>query len=233
MIHFGADYWDRYFSVIFIQKINAFQNILGRVLTSFDNLGEEAKKIAEEESALLFEMPADPDGSIDLASLADMAQNVAIDYYVTMSNMKHGLIGLFTSGLFHLFEQQIFLFYNKGILKYGEKKAIISPQEWEKLKNRLKDERIDLESFESFNRIKILQLVANVIKHGEGHSADKLKGLKPDYFNPLDSLFHLQIEAEMPLAGGDIKIPIEDFDQYCEDVKTFWGELGKKLIEVS
>ena len=171
--------------------------------------------------------------------LAEMAQEQAIDYYRIMSNMKHGLIGLFTLGLFHLFEQQIFLFYNRAILKYGEERARISLGEWEKLKSRLKDEGTDLNSLELFRKIEILRFVANVMKHAEGWSADKLKEIKPDYFKPDKGILSLEIpscveiEVELPLTGEDIKIPLDDFNQYCEDVKAFWRELGERLIETS
>jgi hypothetical protein len=50
MINFGATYWDYYFSKIFVQQINALQYCLNsRTLAAFDNLDEEASKIAEEE----------------------------------------------------------------------------------------------------------------------------------------------------------------------------------------
>jgi hypothetical protein len=240
MINFGATYWDYYFSQIFVQQINALQFCLNsRTLASFDNLEEESSKIAKEEFARLGERPAGQDDFTDPADLAEMAQEKAIDYYITMSNMKHALIGLFTSGLFHLFEQQIFLFYNRAILEYGEKKATISNVEWKKLKRRLKAKGTDLDSLEFFQKIEILRLVANVIKHAEGRSADKLKGFEPDYFKPdkgilpLEIPSYVEIEVELPLTGEDIKIPLADFNQYCEDVKAFWGELGERLIEIS
>jgi hypothetical protein len=240
MINFGATYWDYYFSKIFVQQINALQYCLtSRTLVSFDNLGEESNKIAKEEFSRLGERPVDEDNFTDVADLAEMAQEKAIDYYTIMSNMKHALIGLFTSGLFHLFEQQIFLFYNRALLEYGEEKAKISDVGWKKLKSRLKSEGIDLDSLKFFQEIDILRLVANVIKHAEGWSADELKKFKPDYFKPDKSILpleipsYLEIQVELPLTGEDIKIPSDDFIQYCEDVKAFWRELGERLIEIS
>ena len=239
MINFGATYWAYYFESIFIRQIDTLKTcLIDKTLLSFDTLEEEAEKIAEEEYERLSSMPAGPDDFIDPAYLAEKAQDKAIDYYITMSNMKDGLIGLFTSGLYHLFEQQMFLFYNKAMLKHDETEARISPSEWKKLKTRFADEGIDLDSFKSFPKINVLRLISNVIKHAEGLSADELKKYKPDYFMPSSDVLKLkvpsyvEIPVELPLAGESLKVPLQDFKKYCKDVKDFWRELSKKLIEV-
>lgn len=212
--------------------------LIDRILPSLDTIEEEAKKIAEEEYERLNNLPAGPDDFIDPAELAERAQDKAIDYYIMMSSMKRGLVGLFTSGLYHLFEQQIFLFFNRGVLKYGEKEAIILPSEWKRLKIRFANEGIELESFISFQKIEILRLTSNVIKHAEGHSAEKLKQFKPEYFMPSNDLLELgfpspvKLQVRLPLAGEDLNIPLDDFIQYCEHIISFWRELGEKLLEI-
>lgn len=226
------------FDDVFVKQINTFQECLtSKALASFYNIEEDANRLAEDEFKQLGERPAGPDDFTDPADLAESARDTAIEYYITMSNMKYVLIGLFTAGLYHLFEQQIFHFYNKIILDFREPKAIISKKGWSRFKTILKDlEGIDLDTFDSHMKLEPLRLSANVIKHAEGWSAERLKELKPDYFMPEGNIFpstfpdNVDIKVDFPLTGEDIRIPLDDFNQYCEDVRDFWKKFGRELI---
>lgn len=228
-------YWSHYINAVFIPQIDAFENcLINKVLVSFDNIAEESEKMAEKEYDRLGNMPAGDIDFMDMSEVAEKALDKAITYYSTMNKMKDGIIALFTSGLYHLFEQQIFAFYRKAILPPDERNNI-SLLNWSELKERFKDKGLNLDTLKSFERIEILQLISNVIKHAEGKSAKKLRKYKPAYFKRDGSIlglgkpFYIYINPLQPLAGEDVKIPLDDFLQYCEDVKGYWQELNEKL----
>ncbi len=233
----GPEYWRFYFHDIFIPQINALRSsLVERTLPSFDKLDEEANRIASDEYERLGSMPADEDSMTDMADLAEAAQEKAINYYIMMFQMKQGLVGLFAVGLYHLFEQQLFNFYNIAFRDRNDG-LIIGSDGWKELKSKIQAEIIDLDVFEPYIKLELLRLICNVIKHAEGKAADKLKKLKPEYFMPGKYDINLYvpddvvIPAELPLAGNDLTIPVDDFTQYCEDVKSFWEMLGEEMLK--
>ena len=221
---------DLYIDSTFIPQLEAFKRcFLEKVLPSFDGLKEEAEKMAEEEFERLSKSPGS--SYTDPVDLAEKAYEKSIDYYIVMTNMRYGIIGLFIVGLYHLFEQHLFLFYKKVILKPHEEDKIKSNPGFPSLKKCFKEKDIDLESLGSYEQIDTLRLICNVIKHAEGGSVDKLRKRKPEYFNPpevpkiFESLKGIKISPVMPLSGEDLKIPIKDFVEYCDAVVNFWQEL--------
>lgn len=75
--------------------------------------------------------------------------------------------------------------------------------------------------------------MANVIKHGEGWSADELRKVQPRLFDYpgthgiLADLQHSPVAA--PLAGGDVFVTEEDYVRYVDAVMALWTWLAEQL----
>lgn len=76
-------------------------------------------------------------------------------------------------------------------------------------------------------QIKELRVLVNVIKHSEGDSEQKLRKMRPDYFEhdtgigkyDLLSLYHSS------LLEATLQIENKDFIDYYNALVTFWYEL--------
>jgi predicted RNase H-like HicB family nuclease len=155
----------------------------------------------------------------------------AIVEYISLYDVRQGMINLHAVGLRHLFEQQ-FCYLVSRLLDERNREA-----------NYKKDEKIlvqigeiNIESFRSWNKLKELECVCNAVKHAEGYSARKLEGIRPDLFkNPI--LFEFpninfgreRLPIHRPLEGDDIYLQETDIKQYALAIEDFWNEFIEKL----
>jgi hypothetical protein len=78
-----------------------------------------------------------------------------------------------------------------------------------------------------------LRLVANVVKHGEGASAGRLRKIRPDLFvYPTlreDRSGVSRLRVETTLFGQDFFVTDEEFKRYHDGSVVFWTELADAL----
>jgi len=87
------------------------------------------------------------------------------------------------------------------------------------------------ESLVCWPKIKELRALVNVIKHAEGDSEEKLRKMRPDYFEhdngiekyDLLSLYH------STLLEATLQIKDEDFIEYYDTLVAFWNELPEQM----
>lgn len=178
--------------------------------------------------------PVGEDGpDVDEGDVADDAQAAGLAFYETIIAMHHAVLNLFAAGLFHLFEQQVAALYRdwtgqtlrRGLL------PLAALRDW------LRDEvGVDITRAPSWNRLHELELLANVVKHAAGRSADELRARNPDYFRqPLlrEAAFRdiptSERPVETPLTGEDIYVTKADYDRFLEAVLAFLEWLAAEL----
>jgi hypothetical protein len=105
---------------------------------------------------------------------------------------------------------------------------------------------IEVVAFSSYEKLDELRLVANVVKHGGGESAEKLFERAPLLFiHPFmrDDPLTLRRVArppnparpqpprliDRPLAGGDVYVTPPEFAQYAGAAMGFWVELADAI----
>jgi len=224
-------FWEGYFRSSFIPQIDAFCNaIMKRVIPVFANIAEEADDVAQSEYERYGSLPATGDESWDMGDAAEWAQEIGLAHYVALTGVRQSLVNLAVVALYHMFEQQLLLFHRKQVLHPSEEDNI-SKIKFRELQRRLKNGNLDIESLKSWAKVDELKLVANSIKHAEGTSADKLKGLRPDlfvnpYFREDDTQIFHPSRVYLPLAGKDIYVTIEDLEEYRIALTSFWDEFG-------
>ena len=237
----SAAFWAQRLRKVYVNAIESYRaGALERVLPAFGRIGEEADAAADAEFERLGAMPADPDGVVDMADLAEHADGHGQALYETMNGLRQGVRNLLAVGLHHVFEQQQVSFFH-GALPTKEK-AEFQPT---KLREKLVEYRIDPKSFGSAAKVYELRVAANAIKHGAGTSAEKLAELRPDLFeNPilakLDRSRGLPaIDKEKargraaalvaPLAGNDLYVTEDDLTAWCDAARDYWLELATSL----
>lgn len=198
-----------------------------RLLTSFENLETEAEEAAEEAWNKYMSQPASEYEYHDPGDLAESAQEVGIDRYQLLTGIRQGIINLFALALFHCFEQQVALFRERE-LRFAVTKG--NPGELNALKMQLEHLGINITNFESWDKIKELRLVANVAKHAEGHSAEKLRCVRPSLFEqPLIDVDSLSLPVRQPLIGEDLYVSVQDIKDYRDYLIGFWNELSEAM----
>jgi hypothetical protein len=102
--------------------------------------------------------------------------------------------------LYHVWEQQNKLLIrrevNLNFTKINER-----CEDYDDFKNIYKFHNIDISKYKEWDKIIELNLVCNVIKHGEGNSAKKLRKIFPKIFcniHPLDSYLIVQDTLNLP-----------------------------------
>ena len=82
-----------------------------------------------------------------------------------------------------------------------------------------------------------LQLIANAVKHGEGHSAADLHQVRPDLFVLPQfkgkGIGTHRMRVRKPLFGQDIYVSADDFAKYHDGSVAFWNEIAAALPDLS
>jgi len=225
-------FWAGYFRTIYIPEIDTFaQCLVDRILPTFNNLEDEAKEIEEAENERLSALSCpDDDGAV----IAEKAFEAGLDHFVRMRNMRQGILNMFCSGLYHLFEQLLINFYRLEIFGIGREVEHNLSIKGVK-QDFLEKTGLDLGLIGDWQLIDELRLIANTVKHADGDSSLALKEKKPNAFvNPalagFPTLRRKPGPVFKPMFGEDLYVKIEDFSLYVETVKRFWLELAN-LIE--
>jgi len=235
-----GQFWSYYFKQRFIPQINAFCDvIINRINPTFSNVEQEADTIAQNEFERLGIMPVDEDHILDMADMAEKAQEAGLNYYQAITGIHQGIINLSVAALYHLFEQQLLLFYRRQILRPSEENNY-NLMNLNQLMTRLSDGGLKLDNLSSWQHVDELRLIANAVKHAEGKSTKNLRRLRPDLFeNPIlkedesTSWLAFSHDVYMPLVGEDIFLTIADLDFYRNSLLSFWNEFGDVICEYS
>lgn len=98
-----------------IGPIVAFRNyIFPNVLPAFGNLDKRAEGVASEYYRRVGSQPAYDDEDIDMASVAEAAQDQSISWYQMMVSLRQSMLNLLAAGLFHLTEQKLAMLCRDG-----------------------------------------------------------------------------------------------------------------------
>jgi hypothetical protein len=236
MVKINGKWAARYIREMIIRDFDGFNQVVTkRLLPTFDSFGTEALKHGEEwfrgKAAGLD--PLDTDQYEAAAYFADKAMDKTLAFADMLIAMYYASVGLYSVGLFHLFEQH-FADLPLQILdahKYGKEIKLKEVADWLKA-----DASLDVTAFTTWPVIDELRLVANTVKHAEGGSATVLRGRRPGLFiHPVErkgggsTATPFQCRVRKPLFGEDLYLTIDDFSRYVEGVITFWSELADAM----
>lgn len=216
-----------------VQQVRRYDQMFsGTVFPPFADPDRQAEDAAQRHwDERMSESVGENGPDADPGDIADDAQAAGLAFYQTVIAMHHAVLNLFAAGLFHLFEQQIASLYRDWTGRTAATRPLDSLRNW------LREEaQIDVTRSPSWNRLYELELLANVVKHAEGRSANELRGLNPDYFRQpflRETAFRdiptTERPVETPLTGGDIYVTKGDYDRFLEAVLMFLEWLAAEL----
>ena len=196
----------------------------------YDRTKEQFNDIEKEVSAytnnLYKEYPATPE--TDPASIAEWAQEQGIEMYETLSLMKSNHLLMTIAMLYHIWEQQLSKFTIQEMEHYLKfDKKVLS---FEEIKKIFELHGINIIDTESWKKIRELKLLANTIKHGEGHSAEKLRDLRPDFFklDIIDETDTLDLHSSILMDVYSLQVNESDLKNYIKATMYFWDEMPER-----
>ncbi len=200
-----------------------------RIIPLAEQLTKMADAVERETYDQLMSQPAGDDYTGDGSEEAEYAFDVGLSFYENICDMYQATLNLFTTGLFHVTEQQLAdLTRDAAIEGEVSETKLQVVVEW-----YAHHFQVDLTQFPSWSVIEELRLVANTTKHAEGSAARQLRALHPELFqNPLvrrfepnTPLFHMPVH--LPLGGDGLYVTGDDFRSYQKAVVDLFTWLTK------
>jgi hypothetical protein len=213
--------WDK--AAEFYKEELAFvKKYYDRTIVQFNDIEKEAEDFAES-----FFQNYIGDENTDPSEVAEIAEGKSVELYQMLSLMKSNHLLITISMLYGIWEQQIMNFI------IGELKKDISKSINKINFNQLKDifiaHGINFEKLNSWPVIWELKLLNNTIKHGIGDSSDKLKRIRPDYFEVeyLPGVDTLHLHGTV-LTEESLQVKEDDLNKYVKATKEFWNEIPER-----
>jgi hypothetical protein len=227
---FNGHHWKEYVENLVTPDFQRFGDVVrNRILPVFDGINKEADEHARQRYDELMSSAIPREDWDDGGAIAELAMEAGYDHYDMLVSMRSATLNLYAAALYHLTEQHI-VDLCVMILDY-HKREEIPPGEAIKW---FKDEvGLDVKDLPSWAVIKELRLVANAVKHGEGHSAADLHRLRPDLFVlpqfKAAGIGTHRMRVRKPLFGQDIYVSSDDFAKYHDRSVAFWNEIAAAL----
>ena len=209
---------------LFQKEICEMSNIFYEKLFCSLN-GDYQKELDEYEQLLMSELEPTPivdyegnlcDYEFDLSKIEG---KIAERYYL-LCTTKYRVMAMWICCLSEVWEQQLQLFL-KLEKQNGDLLDNYELNWWKQVKRAYLEYGIDFEQFPSWQKLKELRLLVNVIKHGEGESQKELQKKRPDLFliNNTNrfSLYHSS------LICPTINISENDVRVYANAIIDFWA----------
>jgi hypothetical protein len=211
------------------EEVEAYSQVFTqRVARAFDKLDEDAHRIQEQAYAKMAE-GAGPEA--DEAWASEAAYFEGVGYYQVTNAIRQGVFNLMVAGLYHLLEQQAAKMV-KEVLPTPRRPPQDDRYPVPVMSHVMLERGVDLTKFNHWTKLDDLRLVANAVKHGDGVSAEKLKGRRPELFeSPLDLPRFASASSPpiRPLVGEGMWLTEDDFNDYANTLKGFWHELEPHL----
>jgi len=214
---------------MFLPQLTALRNcIFGRVLPAFDQVESEADQIQRE---ALERLAATANEYTDGEDLAEAALEAGLKHYELMMGTRQTVMNALAVALYHLFEQQRHVLTLRTFLDSEPD----SRKRDKCFREFLEEHGVDRATFIHQTKLEELHLVANVAKHAEGQSAERLRALRPEIFLPPsirnDSTPRSSSvrPVSLPLMGEDLFVQPEDLRAYLDAVESFWRFILSQL----
>lgn len=203
-----------------------------RLLSQFDDIEAEAERAAAEwleQSGQYF----DPDRH-DSIDFYEAANNVGIEFYGLLSDMREQTRLSVVAGMFHQWDKQLRQWLAREIQHWhrgGNATLKIWSAKFGEIANLLESFDWNFRSADYFRELYACYLVVNVYKHGEGKSLDELRNSFPEYladpFNGFGGAFSdTKYRDHTHLTVSD-----NQFRSFSDAILAFWRDVPENVVE--
>jgi pyruvate carboxylase len=167
------------------------------------------------------------DDSIDPASIAENAQEEGIEHYSYLKLGKYNLTATWHATLYQVWEQQSRRFLFQEMSRFYDIQLEKFCTKVPEIKKAFKLHNVDIESFSCWTQIRELNLLCNVIKHGDGGSAKSLRKIKPELFKQEDNIDYMKT-FKTTLLEETLNINEMTLRNYRKALLSFWDEIPER-----
>ena len=217
----------------FIEELTIIKGyFLERIYPVFANIEDEVEKYQKDiwEDFMSTPCPCE-EMDIDPSDFAVDCIEAGIEKYQILSVMKYRNLAMWIMCLCQVWEQQLIKFILDEArhcgLKYNDKDV---SKGFEFTKKAFELYGIKFESLSCWPGIKELRALVNTLKHSEGDSANKLRKLRPYYFQ-WEGTDKLEVYGST-LLDDTLNISTNDFINYYNVLVSFWEILPETMCKV-
>ena len=169
---------------------------------------------------------------IDPGIIAEEVEEESVERYFLLSLMRYRTLGLWISCLCQVWEQQLICFIEREMNKNSYE--FTNCLKFNDIKICFKNHNQDFETMKSWQKIQELRWLVNVLKHGEGDFAIRLRKVRPDIFIWDHDFFSIdRLDTyKSSLLKESLKISTNDFISYYETLTEFWDELPERMYTI-
>ncbi len=203
-----------------------------RLFSQFEDVEAEANKAADEwleQAGARF----DPDRH-DPADFYEAANDVELEFYQLLSDMREQIRLSVTAGMFHEWDKQLrdWLVREIGHWHSGDNtKLKVWSAKFNQIVDLLESFGWKVRSASYFRALDACRLVVNVYKHGEGKSLADLSQSYPEYlYDPLR-------EVGGELTGSEycdhskLRVSDKQFQVFSDAIVAFWKDVPEKIFK--
>lgn len=203
-----------------------------RLLSQFGNIEADADQAAEawlEKSDQYFDLDRH-----DPADIYEAANDVGIEFYGLLSNMREQTRLSVVAGMFHEWDKQLRDWLVREIQHWHRGDNItlkVWSADFQQIAELLESFGWNVCSTDYFRALDACRLVVNVYKHGEGKSLAELKGNFPEY---LDGPFSGSGGAFSENKYQDhthLKVSDDQFQAFSDAILSFWRNIPQNVPE--
>lgn len=200
---------------LFILKLNPI----------FENIDEEAEKHGNE----FFNHACghgDPE-TIDPGDFADEAMDRAFKHWEFLNHGKYVLLASWHVALYEAFEQQLRSYLYKELSHDFNLSINHVFSKFNDMKKILLLYKINLASINGLKQIDELRLLCNVIKHGEGASANELRKKRPELIKMVNDIELLDL-YNSSLLEEVLEISDKTLAEFGNAINDFWDSIPER-----
>ena len=210
-----------------IRQLNEFiWPFFNKIIPQFTHIEDEADRVSEEYWENMMSQSVSYD-SIDPGNYAESAMERGLDHYMMLKLGLYTVTAAWHATLLEFFHQQLRLFLHneiKHIVKIDIKKFC---GDFNSIIDFIKFHNFDIKSMPCWEKIDELRWLSNVIKHGDGYSADKLREIAPHRFKEQEGTDLFQL-YKSTLLEETLSIDGESLNDYLNATVIFWRELPER-----
>lgn len=211
--------WDRQREK-YIDEIKFFVKIYSeKIAPAFENIEEESQQIAQDHWDQIMSRPMSEEqaANFDPTDYLDIAIDLSVDQYLSHALMRYNTIAMWHSTLYQFWEQRVRLFLYESTrprlnssIEFGD-----FCTNFDKIKKYLSSFNINISSTLFWSKVEEINLLNNVIKHGDGSSSKKLKTMNMNLFNYDEPL-------EVSLLEQSLNLDEKKLNDYGDALVCFW-----------
>lgn len=207
-----------------------------RMAPAFANIEDEAKEYEQKlwrENLERLSPEEQLEAESSMESLAESIHMIAVERYQFLSLMRYRTLSLWISMLSQIWEQQNLTFLRNELDQERLKLFMSRGREitgwgFKEIVEIYAGFGVELDNLTVWEKIEEMRLLVNVIKHAEGNSADRLRVLRPDFFDADGWGDALEL-YKTSLNEEALNIKSQDFVDYYDSLVQFWNELPERM----